>query len=1710
MSDAAQNAENIENAENGKDAEGTASMTGAASPLELLRAGAVLPVDTPDAGERATRLTARSYRHDGLEGRTVVRLVAAELGPAEDAAAGFLGLEPVGEPAVVGIGMRQALGFPEWVLVHHPEDGHHALAVVPELDRVARQAKSKPKAALDAYQDLAKQLAGAVPHFLPTFYEQAGRVFLGVENATYAAQMFSRARAADAEYGLRIDEDRLDAVFLEFALAGALPVKVLASYGRELAARMPAAEALERFIRLCIRRTAGGMPPSAQMAAELRKMAKAGGSDVGEVEQRYLAELLGLSATLHAPAGWWKAHRPALVGLARRDASVRRMLLDVMPAGHDHALAETWLGVLLETGAAEALYDPAQPEQQRPADGTLGWLRRFQQLRGGRWWRERARLPELYPLVEKCAPQLRTELAEEAVAAPAEPASAPAPTHWNRSAVQRAPGRFEVPPDVDLLDLLLALGVPVADPQIGVWLLLDKWAEDEGQRDLLALAADQRFRGAFHEGLLRGGHGSDQRVISMLLAAPGGRAMLADSVAAIARAFTAAGLPGLPKAIEQLSWLPGEALALAEDAVRAAVRTSLAPVLARTLRAGLFDELYWPEWDKAVAELVPRNAVQDIYVVDAWPHLIVSGRTQARVLGAEETVLTHDLRIPPDDRRGSTGLCYVDGELFVYWYSRAAGDRSMRGYWHRSADRVQEISSGSGSFGTTMNYYNSLPPSLPLPGGGRTTGGPAPIHRGDTVVSRGRQLLSDGTSFWTYADENGDRVFHWREFDPATGQAGRESLPAVLNDVLRAAPAGSTVLSVTLVPAPTAEAGPAARPVNGLYGWCVTNLPDGTLQGRDLSGLTVNVPIGSGLPARALMFPGADRPSALLHGSYSVSVADPDGVVTSTTRTDARPLEFARGTMLLPPIEYWHCMRPRDPEGSAALRRIGNDTAAALLKDVRKRSSTEDMRARVAGLVQGASGQSVTVDPWERLAAQVRAVLPQVTDDALVAGISGVVQYTADQQGTLDDVAVRLDASLTAKAPRETGPTGPTDELLTEPLRSLGANRQYWSLATPTAEDAAFQQIRMIGEARRNPAEPLPPGRLHLEGKELPWPNSSWWDPMLGGWSAVAYRAASPVTTPETAAGLLAFLREYDDAGLAVPSANTPWRLRTFRLPDQLISNTHGAPATGAWRAILPLADGAFLAFIHLSYSNNYYDFAALHYDPTGRFTVPAPYEAGAAGVIGEDRPEGWLAAFLTECAERGPAPWFPEAAEEFARLTGMTPTQARLIVAGLPHLDDSGRNFLPAQVRKLIDVKTPDAATARGAIKRLHSETHRRVIAALLPADPARLWTEGPDVAAAAEVWNRLVGRQVAVPEPLLAEAGRAVFAGWQPMYALPALLDPAASAALSNDVPSAISGDRVRPRDHKVVGFSENVLIGAVATMAWLAHRLPAGDPLRAPLPAALEAVRARLAYPELLLNLGSYTDLPAFRKAAGPPTEVGEGYERYGAVLMSTHDTQPMPAVKVALLDEAGHDPYLPALREKVQDPFPAIAALRLAHDPALARLLEDPGDPVAGARDKDGTWAPQDPSRSVPDLVVEVAKEYGLGEDAAALYLMLLAMPDPTDLNTVRWTGWKAARMAAARAELAATELVVDAVRPRAKRSLFLPGAWSDVRSPYLPLEQWKLPLLGGFVGTDGPLLGVLVPAAPTTEVYHEAWRRIRDGDSPRFLELKVRTTRGRRR
>ncbi|GAB2834892.1 DNA-binding protein [Actinocorallia aurea] len=1582
------------------------------SAAEALKAGAYLHPDTAYLGE-AVPVTARAYRRPGLIGRTVVRLVPEEIGAAEDAAAAYLGLERVGPAAHVGFGLRGSLAFPEWVLVHHPEDGHHALGLMPEIDRLSRTAATKPKVAYEGFSRLGERLASSVPHLLPLFYERAARELLAAEKPELAARLFTFARKAETEHGLPIDEDRLDDVFVEFALAGALPARTLSEFGKALALRLPPEEALRRFLRIAVRRTSGGLPPSSTTAPDVRRLAKAAAADVARVEREYLAELLTFPSTALATEAWWKGHRAALVALAAQRPEIRALLLRITPDG-DHGFLEFWLDLLAETGAAALLHDGA--EGAGPEDGVAGWLERLLKARGQRY-RAARRLTALEPLVVRMAGRLKAETAERG-----------------------AP--LAVPQSADLLDLLLELGVPVADPVPGFRAALDTWARGEGRRGLAALCADPRFAAGLRSGIEAvAAHDAVQPVLS---SAPALRPHLLAYAEGVAGRVAWAGLPGLQGALGALADLPEGIRRIAEEPVRAGLAVDIPDLLARTLRGGLLDELHWPAFENAVDELFPEGYQGPRTIAEEWPYLVVAGAQRALVLDGSGVALDHHLRMP--QKTYSRGFRYVDGALLVHWSENY--DSELKGYWHTRPDHVMRLK-GDRANGLSLPARSANGRiSVEAPGGGRVTGA-AVIHRGDAVAPAPSLVASDGARYWTGRYSAGRLL--WHTVDPRTGEVGEPDPPAFL------AEPGPNLRSGFLAPLPGGGTTPIGAVVDGVFGHRAVAGPDGSVRGEDLAGALSPAVSGHVVPW-PLRLPGDDGARGLVrvltNHSTTLRLIGPDGLVLAE---DDRRF-FRLGTRDFPPVQYWVHMRPRDARGSARLR--GAD------------------RALAERLLEGG-------ETWGEVTDRVTAALPELSDVGLIHGVVGVVAGAIVAREAAADARERIERELAPSLVEEL-PESPTDAALQLGLDGLrertgsgghqaGSARLLWRLAR--LREGAYRAAE--GET---PHVPLPSTSLGLH-----W--------VVDGLTAITLIAASEATAPEARTALRELLGLLDEAGLRTPDP-AAWRMLRVRPAVQPAERTDLLHA-------VPLEGGAFFAVVEQRWTrrNQAYsvDLEALFHDPSGRFAVPEGYEVLKEEPLTEVRPDPPVTEVMALVDARGPAPWNAEKVAEFARLTGVTHTMAALVLSGGLGLWGLRATLLSAAQRRLMKVKVAEVEAANQQLRRLSGEMRRELFSALMPADPVRLWTEGPDAAAAAAVWNRAVAPAVAVPEALLTEAAKELGHLSVAQTELRAVLDPAANAELSQDARWRAGNFQFEVAGG--YGFTARTLTSAVRALAWLAHRLPAGDPLRARLPAGLAAVRARLAHPELVLWSEHRVSVPEFARAAGAPDEEGERWARYGPVLVLTDRLFQRPGVRAAFLDSGGDDPRLALLRDKAGRLMAWEVALRAARDERFAALLADPGEPVEGGRFDDGTWYPQDPSRSVPELVVEAAKESGLSADAAAVYLMLLAMPDPTDRNTARWTGWKPARLKAARAELAATGLVTEGRRTKAGRTLFLPCPWSEARGPRLPMEEWKHELYGFAQGGAAPLTAV-VPAEPVAEVYRRAWRRVAEGDVPRFGELEI--------
>ncbi|SER66327.1 hypothetical protein SAMN04487983_102012 [Streptomyces sp. yr375] len=1701
----------------------------------LLDAGAVLPPGSTSR-EDADTLTVRTYTHPALDDRRIVRLVPGTLGEAEDLALDFLGLARDTEVPEVGQVRRETLGFPAWALVHDPANGHHALALVKDVERLARQAKSRPGAAKDGFEELGTRLGRAVPHFLPTFYEQAARVFLEHENTTYASAFFGKAREAERVHALAVDEERQRAVFLEFAFAGALTVKALKEHVKDLAARLDPAAAWAQFRQLTVERCAAGMPPYASLPQDARGLLKAAGLDRVAEECALVADLLASPAAVRAPASFWNAYRPTLAVLATQRPEVRGRLLEIMPAGLERSVEddEFWLTLLTECGADLLLTGEAADEttgetgaEVDPAD----WL--------GRWALHRKhggnvseRSPATLALVERMAPRLRER---------------------GRS-VDLCTGRWHAGADLDLLDLCAAHGVPLAlpDPDQVVYLSLDRWLREPrpGRRDLTATAADPRLRRLLYADI---GTISGFRPAAEVLAGLADHPVLGDVLRewlddAAGELTAAVGLPAARTALERLRPFRTVAAKVSPAAVAKVAAHATAPLLGHTLRAGILDELGWPALDEALRRLDAetkrdrdRNQHGDrddtLAVSEAWPALILARAHKVFVVGPDEILLEHDLRLPVAlDRWQRPHYRYTDGELLVMWRQ----DGKQFGYW--SARPTDVFPLGGEQLPHWYGGHDAGEPSIPLPGGGRATGGRA-LHAGDTAVPPSRRVIGDGTSYWRQGRQGTQQV--WLEYDPVTGTHGRASLPAFLRSGIRE---DTTLLQQqceVLPLQPGLEQSPFGTDGTVLGRWVRTEREGdqtrtvaGTPDGRTAAlpwtdGRSPGVLIG------ALRLPGGAEPVAVglhrqiaLYAGGDPSAAGELGRVTPMERGG----EFAAGTRFVPPVDFWHALRPRDERASAVLRALTDEQAAEVL-----RAGARALAERQAKLAQvAAAGVAEEATRPKRSMGAKRSTAPAATAATGTGGVTAPDQPavpTADE--VLQDVVsrclpalgdarlrsgvaalahavLRLAESLASfvappvERPKAAGrridgmfadvsPEYGDDETLREATTGLVELHGWWG---SERRWNALRQIRGVNHVLSGkPAD----GKALADASRSTGVADGWrsdeftvpgiglvWPAVLDVLRPLAYRAVTPAVTEAHREALLLLCEAIADGPLVVPGA---------ALREVVLSEPHekqervGQVLRRDGRTVV------VLGCQNVDRQAGRVHWLALDHDPTGMFGAVAHFTLERETAHPAVFPADALTAVTTLVRDKGPAPWLPEAPTALAAVSrdGLGPVQAALLLAAKP-------KQLTAEVIATTGLKPRQKQLGDALLGTVDSGDRAALVGALLPHQPGDLWTEGPDTEAAGRVWAERLGTVVRLPEEL---AGELTLDGLS-TGSVEEILNPGRTPWISRTTVQRPDKDGNLAAADPAALPARRHLTGAVAALAGLAYSLPYGHPLRTVLPGSLAALRDRVADPGLLLDLDvEWTDkgtstAVGLRKAYGLPAAGGADahgltYVGEALVLRPWYRDQEAVLVRPAALGSPD-DPVFGLVEGLVgAGRSQGMWALRTILDEELARALAAGTDPEGPA------GYAQDPAFSVPELVAEVAAKHGLGADAAALYLQLLALPDPMDRNCARWTGWKPARTKKARAELAASGLVVEAKRPRAGRTLFLPCGWLDLKSPALPVEIWKEGLY------PVRAYGRTVPVVPVPELFTRAWDRVRAGDAPAYEELTTRATRkGRRR
>ncbi|GAA3761657.1 hypothetical protein HDA32_005735 [Spinactinospora alkalitolerans] len=696
----------------------------------------------------------------------------------------------------------------------------------------------------------------------------------------------------------------------------------------------------------------------------------------------------------------------------------------------------------------------------------------------------------------------------------------------------------------------------------------------------------------------------------------------------------------------------------------------------------------------------------------------------------------------------------------------------------------------------------------------------------------------------------------------------------------------------------------------------------------------------------------------------------------------------------------------------------------------------------------------------------------------------------ANEDTKAAETAKGAEEPAVAAAVEETpAPPSATDSLLMRALSGLHLHAPDKS-RDPGDQDSTLRSLRST--AARLRGEEAPPEDLDRPALH--------WALLIERIGAVALRAASPATPPDQRAALIEFLRAWAE----LPFAADPARGWQYGALDRAFTDPPDA------------------VVLHLGGYGGHYSTFGPGSDQVLWFVRPAP-ESGAADPLGEDVvfvrdiAPGWggaeqITAFCDELARRGPIRWgIPAraAAERLADRLEITPSAATLVLNGFPSTTERGKPLDDHQ-RRALKAKVRETTGAQTFLARLDSGQRLRLAAAVPPGDPARLWAkDGPDdaVERVEAVW-----RGEGLPSDRVDIATTLTSPGYVSVYRLAVLQSPRRSDGLTRDPDSTIQLTGSRPELPS--SWLRSNLEALVQLLPWAATRLPVGHPAARELPAVLGLLRERLRHPDLVLKIG-WTTLARRQKennriaeeVFGPDTLRGGNLAVYddGVFVVGVHPRYPSEFLfRPARLTERWDEPDIAMKRRLLTESYGDFAEqwafLELLFSDGYTRLAERAVDtPVPEGHHE------ADPARSAPDLVVEVGGTLGVGADAAALYLQLAALTDPTDANVRAWNGWTPERHEQARRELLGTGAVV--VQPEREveadlavegRTTVLPGGLTRVRGVH-PYRDWVMeegkrglyPSIEDFKNRGVSPLAPGLVHRPLHEMFDLAWRRTRD-------------------
>ncbi len=1670
-----------------------------------LEAGGLVPVKTKVDEAATEQIVARTYCHPALGGRPVVRLASDRLGEAEDLAMEFLGFDKPAVSKPLAVQHRRSLSFAAWALINDSDNARYALDLVKRMKAAARKAKSKPGHAWDAYMEFSKELGKSAAHFLPPYWEEVGRTFKDLGNFTYAGRALTRSLEAERVHALESDRARRRDVVLEFVLAGCLAGKALSDYASDLMDQYSPEEAFKIFRDLCVRRTRGGMAPWAAMPKDFAKVAKAADLDGDAELETWLEEVIETPAMGRVSIQFWKTCKKHVQRIVQRNPSFAVALLRHTKPEETYYDDKTlpWIELLKNWGVLEYLWQDEHngaPPLGEPIAEWFGRVLRFE-------------LPvslTVLEMLEKLQPRLKDE-------------DVPLPL----SLKQRY--RSDVI-DIDVLETCLASGIKVDDPPEEMGVTFDGWLMAEPDHpfrnsDIVHSAKDDRFKTAILSALTeaiscRGGaHSRGWRQEDVLQRPfpeaagerPGIMKLWHEHFAGVLANLDGCGLASFRIAVGQLqqTFWP-ESLQHFPDLAEQLNRIDPAEMLMRTLQAGVFAEYGWTDLEAAIKEHklnIKRDRYGDTNIQLLFPDVLVQDGVKAVAVGPKG-VRSWEMKLPKKAEIES--LYPVADDLAIEYQDRSSYERFL--IW-ASDPKTKHKAEYRSRYGTTT------PTATELDDGSLFIGTRA-VRPADKKLPETKDYLHDGERFWRVEREyvGGEDGYQTTvdEIDPQTGKKIRTSVPAFFEKT----DGGEIDYDISeLFAAPKGLDDSPLGISQRLIGWKTIKRRDASYVGEGIDGRRWDKPLitpqgDAARPIALLPQPGTDEYLPVTtHGGRSGNywIWDPAGRTVVAVVEDFEDFNEDEPSeqVLVLPIRFWHLMKVRDQGSSKILRKLtekqSQELLAAAAADLTNRKSSRRKKTQD-------DGGKATVG---RILPVVEKLIPQAPEP-LQLGVARTVQLAAEQAAAF--TAIR-DSATAGKSGQQISATGARDP-------KVDAAAAHWGFETYYS----YSDDEMSLSAHLNAVVEFLKG--DVSEADLP-PTDFHWFPLLGpismkAWEAMWLAKSAELGSKDKTAVPWAELLEL---ALSLGLYDLPGEFAEMTgLPEGAKKTTYGYDVDVDSGASFAFRDGddAYIVIENDGYNSDPYSF--LRYSTGKQPGTPPGYKVKGVKKLKPDWSVQQMQAFIqtAKAAEQLPLPTPTELADTAESLNA-SPGEIGLIwLAGLK-MNSYENNFLPPDVRKALGLKVTEVSAAKQSLSNLKDSVREKLFASVLSLGPEAPFAEDRRsvLAAIEKAWKSRMPKRLSIDAALqkrLSAISRQ--SRWQTIdheELLSAAADPAKAPALQprameiKPVKTKWSVDLAISADGKHE-FDAGILRSAAHLVGLVHAECAAGAAARGEMPALITQIKKLLDDKRTLLTL---RDLSIYDYGNGKKIKPVQWVEKYVGKTKSDKN-------KIARLDEGlivaaatvdAHEVvvgFRPALLKDAADlaRLKGITAVEVAENYGvngelvpLALLLKSPGvqklvKDFVSSDLPEGAW-PQNPNLTAAKTVAAVAKQHKFSADAAALYLQVLALPDPTTANIRKWNDWKPATIKKATAELIKAKLVLEAKRARAGRNIFLPGEWAELKAPWLPIETWKHKHLCEpefDVGEQWPAGGPMV-FRPYGDLFAAAWQRVVDGDVPKYEEVK---------